>query len=161
MVDVLSQHSCWQAQRLIEASAGAGAGAGVATAFATGRTQEALAAAVERFNPTTRNFEWRELLKGQRPFMMPRIYPLWIGSFLNAAALEQLKKTNLKIEVVITRPIPYLHLTLSTLLALGLYASEKFWLKNFHAHLPHHLGFRAEFLDLAQCANLQTHARCC
>ena len=86
--------------------------------------------------------------------MMPRIYPLWIGSFLNAAALEQLKKTNLKIEVVITRPIPYLPLTLSTLLALGLYASEKFWLKNFHAHLPHHLGFRAEFLDLAQCANL-------
>lgn len=127
---------------------------GVATAFATGRTQEALAAAVERFNATTRNFEWRELLKDQRLFMMPRIYPLWIGSFLNSAALEQLKKTNLKIEVVITRPTPYLPLMLSTLLALGLYANEKFWLKNFHAYLPHQLGFRAEYLDLAQSANL-------
>lgn len=39
-------------------------------------------------------------------------------------------------------------------LALGLYASEKFWLKNFHARLPHHLGFRAEYLDLTQSAKL-------
>ncbi len=150
VVEVLSQHPCWRAQRLI----GASAGAGIATAFATGRLQESLITASERFNATPRNFEWRELLKGQRPFMMPRIYPDWIGSFLDEIDLEKLKKIGLKIEVVITRPIPYLPLTLSTLLALGLYASEKFWLKNFHARLPHHLGFRAEYLDLAQSVDL-------
>ena len=129
VVEVLSLQPCWQAQRLI----GASAGAGIATAFATGRTKDSLAAAVERFNATARNFEWRDLLKGQRPFMMPRIYPDWISSFLDESDLEKLKKVGLKIEVVITRPIPYLPLTLSTLLALGLYASEKYWLKNFHA----------------------------
>ena len=150
VVEVLSQHRCWQAQRLI----GASAGAGIATAFATGRLQESLASAVQRFNATARNFEWRELLKGQRPFMMPRIYPDWIGSFLDASDLEKLKERQLKIDVVITRPIAFLPLTLSTLLALALYASEKFWLKNFHARLPHHLGFRAEYLDLTQSANL-------
>ena len=86
--------------------------------------------------------------------MMPRIYPDWIASFLDASDLEQLKKNKLKIDIVITRPIPYLPLTISTLLALILYSSEKYWLKNFHARLPHHLGFRAEYLDLAQSANL-------
>jgi len=45
-------------------------------------------------------------------------------------------------------------LVTTRLLALGLYASEKFWLKNFHARLPHHLGFRAEYLDLTQSAKL-------
>jgi hypothetical protein len=137
-------------QRLI----GASAGAGIATAFATGRIKDSLAAAVERFSATARNFEWRDLLKGQRPFMMPRIYPDWIDSFLDPSDFDKLRARQLKIQVVITRPIPYLPLTLSTLLALGLYASEKYWLKNFHARLPHHLGFRAEYLDLAQCADL-------
>lgn len=150
VVEVLSQHACWQAQRLI----GASAGAGIATAFATGRLQNSLACATERFNATPRNFEWRELLKGRRPFMLPRIYPDWIGSFLDVNDLEQLKKQSLKIEVVITRPIAFLPLTLSTLLALALYASEKYWLKNFHARLPHHLGFRAQYLDLTQCDGL-------
>lgn len=150
VVEVLSQHACWQAKSLI----GASAGAGVATAFATGRLQDALTAATERFNATARNFEWRELFKGKRPFMMPRIYPDWISSFLDASDLERLKQRALKIEVVITRPIPYLPLTLSTLLALALYASEKFWLKNFHARLPHHLGFRAEYMDLTRSTSL-------
>ncbi len=150
VVEVLSQHACWQAQRLI----GASAGAGIATAFATGRLPDALACATKRFNTTARNIEWRELIKGQRPFMLPRIYPDWIGSFLDESDFDKLKARQLKIEVVITRPIPFLPLTLSTLLALGLYASEKFWLKNFHARLPHHLGFRAEYLDLTESANL-------
>ena len=150
LVESLSQHACWQANRLI----GASAGAGIATAFATGRIQESLAAAVVRFDATPRNIEWRELLKGRRPFMLPRIYPDWICSFLDAADLARLKLAKLKIEVVITRPIPYLPVTISTLLALALYSSEKFWLKNFHARLPPHLGFRPQHLDLARSADL-------
>jgi len=154
MVELLSQHPCWQARRLI----GASAGAGIATAFATGRIQDALSAAIARFSATPRNIEWRDLLKGKRPFMLPRIYPDWIASFLDAKDLEKLKAARLKVEVVITRPIPFLPLTLSTVLALALYSSEKFWLKTFHARLPHYLGFRAEYLDLADSADLaQAH----
>ena len=150
MVEVLSRHACWQAQRLI----GASAGAGIATAFATGRLQDALASAIARFGATPRNIEWRDLLKGKRPFMLPRIYPDWIASFLDTKDLEKLKNAKLKIEVVITRPIPFLPLTLSTVLALALYSTEKFWLKNFHARMPHRLGFRAEYIDLASSPDL-------
>jgi predicted acylesterase/phospholipase RssA len=150
LIESLSQHACWQARCFI----GASAGASIATAFATGRIQESLEAAVARFNATPRNIEWRDLLKGKRPFMLPRIYPDWISTFLDSADLNKLKRAKLKVEVVITRPIRYLPLTLSTLMALALYASEKFWLKNFHARLPHHLGFRAEYLNLAHSADL-------
>jgi predicted acylesterase/phospholipase RssA len=150
VVEALSQHACWQAKRLV----GASAGAGIATAFATGRIQNSLTNAIERFNATPRNIEWRNLLNGKRPFVLPSIYPDWIGSFLDAADLAKLKLQQLKVEVVITRPIAYLPLTLSTLVALALYSSEKYWLKNFHARLPHYLGLRAEYLDLARSANL-------
>lgn len=150
VVEFLSQHTCWQAQRLI----GVSAGAGIATAFATGRIQNSLATTVARFDVTPRNIEWRDLLKGKRPFMLARMYPDWISSFLDAADFEKLKKAQLKIEVVITRPLRFVPLTISTLLALALYSSEKFWLKRFHARLPHHLGFRAEYLDLAASASL-------
>jgi predicted acylesterase/phospholipase RssA len=150
MVGQLSQHPCWQARQLV----GASAGAGVATAFATGSIQNALSEAIERFNNTPRNFEWRELLKGRRPFALPKIYPDWISTFLDGSDLARLKQASLSVSVVITRPIRFLPLSLSTLIALGLYSSEKFWLKNFHARLPHHVGFRSEHLNLADSADL-------
>ncbi|MBV8634788.1 MAG: patatin-like phospholipase family protein [Burkholderiaceae bacterium] len=152
LIEQLSQHPCWQARRLI----GASAGAGIATAFSTGRLQSSLAAAVERFNATPTNVEWRRLLRGKRPFMLPLIYPDWIASYLDAADLARLKAARLRVDVVITRPIPLLPLPLSTLLALTLYSTEKFWLKHFHSRLPHHIGFRAEYLDLAHSADLET-----
>ena len=150
MIEALSQLACWQPDRLI----GVSAGAGIATALATGRLQAALSAAVERFNATPRNIEWLDLVQGRRPFVLPRIYPDWISAFLDSAKLEKLKETGLKIEVVITRPIRFLPLTLSTAIALALYSTEKFWLRNFHGRLPHYLGFRAEYLDLAQSADI-------
>lgn len=150
MVEKLSQHACWQTRRLV----GASAGAGIATAFATGRLQNALQSAITRFDATRRNIEWQDLFKGKRPFVLPRIYPDWIQSFLDEHELAKLKNSSLKIDLVITRPIPRLPVALSTLIALGLYASEKFWLKNFHARLPHTLGLRAQYLDLTASKNL-------
>jgi len=150
LMEQLAQHRCWQAVHLI----GVSAGAGIATAFATGRIRNSLKAAVERFAVTPRNFEWRELLKGHRPFMLPRIYPDWIHSFLQGDDLEKLKSGLQRIEVVITRPLRFLPLTFSTILALLVYSTEKFWLKNFHSRLPHRLGFRAEYLDLRACPDL-------
>lgn len=151
IIEILSRHSCWQVERLV----GASAGASIATAFATGRIREALASAITHFEATPRNIEWRDLLKGKRPFMLPRIYPQWLGSFLDVQSHSVLKQGKLSVEVVVTRPIPYLPLTLSTGLALALYSTEKFWLKNFHGRLPHRLGFRAEYLDLAHSADLE------
>ncbi len=151
LVGLLSKHPCWQARRLI----GASAGASIATAFATGRIANALAVGMARFNATPRNVEWRELLRGKRPFVLPKIYPEWIASFLNAADLAKLKLHPLQVDVAITRPLPFLPLTLSTLLALALYSSEKFWLKTFHARLPHTLGLRTEHLDLTRSANIE------
>jgi len=152
MIELLSQHACWRANRLI----GVSAGAGIATAFATGRISDALSAASERFNATPRNIEWRDFFRGKRPFVLPRIYPDWIGSFLQQQDFANLKQKSFNVDVVITRPIPFVPLTLSTFIALALYSTEKFWLKNFHARLPHHLGFRAEYLDLTASKDLNT-----
>lgn len=81
---------------------------------------------------------------------MPRIYPDWAGSFLNSNNLNKLKQEKLKVDVLITRPIPFVPLTISTCIALALYSSEKFWLKNFHTHLPRYFSFRAEYIDLTE-----------
>ena len=86
-VERLRDQANWQVKRLI----GVSAGAGIATAFATGRLQESLHAAVERFNNTPKNIVWLDLLKGKRPFVLPRIYPDWIESFLQAADLQRLQ----------------------------------------------------------------------
>lgn len=150
LVEVLSQLPCWRARQFL----GASAGAGVATAFATGRIQESLQAAITRFDATPRNVEWRDLLKGQRPFMMPRIYPEWITSFLDAPDLARLRTHDLRVTVAITRPIRFLPLSLSTLIALTLYSTEKYWLKTYHSRLPHKFGFRAEYHDLGESADI-------
>lgn len=147
---ILSQHPCWQAKQLV----GTSAGAGIATAFATGRIQAALSAAVERFGKTRRNVEWLDLLKCRRPFVLPLIYPDWIASFLRSEDLETLRNKRLRIEVAITRPLRRLPTALSTWLAIALYSTEKYWLKNFHGRLPHYLGFRSEYIDLAKSENL-------
>jgi len=149
-VERLREQTNWQVKRLI----GVSAGAGVATAFATERLHEALHSAVERFNNTPKNIGWRDLLKGKRPFVLPRIYPDWIESFLQAADLQRLQQGSLKVDIAITRPIPYLPVTLSTALALALYSTEKFWLKTFHGRVPHWVGLRSEYHDVTGCAHL-------
>jgi len=150
VVEELSAHPCWQAKQLI----GVSAGAGIATAFATGKLQNALAAAVERFNATPRNIEWRDFFKGRRPFVLPRIYPDWINSFLGHQDFQALRQGALKIDVVITRPLRYIPTAVSTILALALYSTEKFWLKGFHSRIPHALGLRAEYLNLTDSNSL-------
>jgi len=150
VVSLLAEHSCWHAKRLI----GVSAGAGIAAAFAVGRIPDALQAAVIRFSQTRQNIVWSDLLKGRRPFVLPRIYPDWIGSFLQAADLRNLNEGQLKVDVVITRPIKYLPLTVSTLIALALYSTEKFWLKTFHGRVPHLVGLRPEYHNLTDCQTL-------
>jgi predicted acylesterase/phospholipase RssA len=151
VVETLSKHASWQVKQLI----GASAGAGIATAFATGRIHDALECAIRRFNATSKNVIWKDLFKGKRPFVLPRIYPDWIESFLKVPDLNNLRRSPLSVKIAITRPIPLLPVALSTAIALALYSTEKFWLKTFHSRVPHWAGLRAEYLDIASCSNLQ------
>lgn len=151
VVETLSKHASWQVKQFI----GASAGAGVATAIAVGRIHDALEYAINRFNATPKNIIWKDFFKGKRPFVLPRIYPDWIESFLNATDLQNLRRNPLSVKVAITRPIPMLPTSLSTAIALALYSTEKFWLKTFHSRVPHWAGLRAELIDIASCINLQ------
>ena len=85
--------------------------------------------------------EWSNLLKGQRPFVLPRIYPDWIRSFLSAGDFQTLKASPIEVRVAITQHIRFLPTTVSTAMALCLYSTEKFWL-------------RSEYWVINQCANL-------
>lgn len=150
LVGALCQGMGWLPRRFI----GVSAGAAIATAYACGRIEDALRDAVAQFDATPRNVEWRHLLSATRPFVLPAIYSRWIDSFLDAGSLDCIRRNRLQVEVGITRPIPLLPLAASATLALLLYVSEKFWLRGFHARLPHRLGFRAQYFDLAACGNV-------
>jgi predicted acylesterase/phospholipase RssA len=151
VVEQLSEQACWQVKRLI----GVSAGAGIATAFATGQLEEAQRYAVDRFNNTSANIIWRDLLRGKRPFVLPRIYPDWLRSFFKAPDLQHLRNGALTVDIAITRPIPFLPVACSTAIALALYSTEKFWLKTFHGRLPHWVGLRPEYRNLTACATLE------
>jgi len=147
VVEGLKGASLWQPQAYV----GASAGASIAVAAATDRLRASLAVAVERFSITRANVEWTKLLKGRRPFVLPAIYSDWIQSFLNATDFQTLKASPIKVHVAITRPIRFLPSSVSTLIALGLYSTEKFWLRTLHSKLPHLVGLRSEHVVINHC----------
>jgi predicted acylesterase/phospholipase RssA len=154
LVEAISSMACWQVNHVI----GVSAGAGIATAFVTDKLRESLDTASKRFDATKRNSEWRDVLQGKRPFMLPRILPDWVDSYLNADDFSQLQASKIKVEVVVTRLIPYWPHTLSSLLALLLYTTEKYWLKGYHSRVPHGLGLRTESIDLRMAGDV-LHAK--
>lgn len=133
---------------------GASAGASIAVAAVTDRLRASLAIAVERFSMTPANIEWASLLKGKRPFVLPKIYPDWIDSFLSASDFQVLRQSPIKVQVAITRPIRFLPTSVSTVIALSLYSTEKFWRRTLHSKLPHLAGLRSEHVLINQCATL-------
>jgi len=150
IADALSCHACWAPRRFI----GTSAGASIATALGTGKLQSSLRKGVEFFDSIPRNVEWNALVRGRRPFILPKVFRTWVESFLDEQDLARLGVSALKVDVVITRLIPRIPAALSAGVALGLYASEKLWLKGVHGRLPHRFGFRAEHHELNVCSNL-------
>lgn len=150
VVEGLKGASLWQPRTYV----GASAGASIAVAAATDRLRSSLAVAVEQFSRTHANVEWTKLLKGRRPFVLPAIYSDWIQSFLNTTGFQTLKASPIKVHVAITRPIRRLPSAVSTLIALGLYSTEKFWLRTLHSKLPHLVGLRSEHVVINHCNTL-------
>lgn len=150
-VEGLKECSAWEPRLLV----GASAGAAIAVASVTGRLRQSLETAVERFSRTPVNIEWGQLLRGQRPFVLPRIYPDWIKSFLDASDFEMLRRSPIDVRAAITRPIPLLPTSISTALALALYSTEKFWLRSTHSRLPHWFGLRSEQWPVGQCNSVE------
>lgn len=150
LIGALCEGMAWKPRRMI----GVSAGAAIATAYACGRIEHALQDALEQFGSTSRNLEWRRAVLLKSPFVLPRIYQRWIDSFLNARSLRLIQAQGLQVEIGITRPISYIPFSVSAALALLLYASEKLWRKDFYATLPHRVGFRAEYFDMAKASDL-------
>ncbi len=146
LVEVLARQACWEVVHLV----GASAGAGIAAAFATGRLRDALETAATRFDDTPANVQWRELLRGRRPFPLPAIYRDWVASFVDAAGHARLAAAAPRVEVAITRVTRWLPHALGAGLALGLYATERLWARSFHDPFPRRFGLRPQYLDLAQ-----------
>lgn len=150
LVEGLRDSALWKPAMFV----GASAGAAIAVAAVTDRLRASLAAAVERFSRTPANVDWSSLLKGTRPFVLPRIYPDWIKSFLSASDFQTLKESPIEVQVAITRPIRFLPTPVSTAIALGLYSTEKFWLRTLHNRLPHLVGLRSEHLVINHCSTV-------
>jgi predicted acylesterase/phospholipase RssA len=150
MVEGLRGSTVWRPTLFL----GASAGAGIAVAAVTDRLRVALAAAVDRFSITPANVDWSKLLKGQRPFVLPQIYPDWIKSFLGGADFQRLRQSSIEVQVALTRLIRFLPVSVSTAFALALYSTEKFWLRTLHGRWPHYAGLRSEHVVINQCATV-------
>lgn len=133
---------------------GVSAGAGIATAYASGRIEHALHYALEQFGSTPRNLEWRRIVSLRRPFVLPEIYQRWINSFLDAGSLALIQARGLQVEIGVTRPIHHIPFSVSAALAILLYAGEKLWRKGLYGTLPHRLGFRHQYFDIATASDL-------
>lgn len=150
LIGALCRGMGWNPRRLI----GVSAGAAIATAYACDRVEYALRDAIAQFDATPRNIEWRRLLRAKRPFVLPGIYPKWIDSFLDDQTLDRIRQNHFQVEVGVTRPARLLPFAISATMALLLHASEKLWLRGVHAKLPHRLGFRAQYFNLATCSDV-------
>ncbi|MDP5007888.1 MAG: patatin-like phospholipase family protein [Glaciimonas sp.] len=146
LIEKLASHPCWQVKQFV----GASAGAAIATAFAANTMNNALNDCMQRFKQNAKNIEW-----GKRPFMMPDIWREWTTTFLNKDSFSVVKNSGIALNLALTRPIKGLPLSVSALIALGLYSSKKYISKNYHSGIPHAFGFRSEHIDLAQCNTLE------
>lgn len=151
LVEGFKEANLWSPKLLV----GASAGAAIAVASVTDRLRQSLNSAVEQFSGTRSNIEWSRLLRGERPFVILRIYSDWIKSFLHETNFNLLKTSAVEVRVAITRPIRMLPTTVSTAVAFALYSTEKFWMRTLHGRLPHYLGLRSEHVCANECRDVE------
>ena len=132
---------------------GTSAGAGIAAMLATDTTENALDDGVRRFAANPSNFDWRRIVRGERPFPMPGMYANWLAAFLTPAAFAALKHSQREVWVAITRPPRVVPVGLSVTAAVGIYLGQKFVVRRLHSKVFSRMGFRSELFRLNDCVS--------
>ena len=147
-------HLMSEGWRLPPQLVGTSAGAGIAAACLTSGPAAALAACAQLYSSNPGLLEGNGLARLRLRFAHQRIYPAWIGSFVNAGSIAALRQSASRLRVGITRPARVLGLAGSVVAGSLAYVVDKHVWNSIHPRLPRWLGLRQDFIDMHQCATL-------
>jgi len=135
----------------VAAVASSSAGACVVTTFLSGRRDEARRYWLDRARGITRNFDWRKLLRGERPAPQGEIYRDTLLVTFADGGLERIRQQPFPIYVVASQFPWLLPRGLSVALGLGMYALERSIRRAPHPRSPQWLGFTPFAVDARLC----------
>ena len=143
----------WESTLLprVAAVASVSAGACVITTLLSGRREQAREFWLGRARGITRNFDWRKLLRGERPAPQGEIYRETLLVTFADGGLEQIRQQPFPV-YVLAADFPWLMpRLLSVALGIGVYSLERSIRRAPHPRSPRWLGFRPVAFDARLC----------
>ncbi len=131
------------------------AGACVIMTFLSGRRAEAREFWLNRARGITRNFDWRKLLRGERPAPQGEIYRETLMVTFADGGLERIRQQPFPIYVLASEFPWLLPRTLSVALGIGMYSLERSMRKAPHPISPRWIGFRGIAVDARECDSVE------
>ena len=149
--------SRWQDALLprVAAIASCSAGACVITTLLSGRRDEARRYWLNRASGITRNFDWRKLLRGERPAPQGEIYRDTLLVTFAEDGLERIRQQPFPIYVLAAAFPWLLPRTLSAALGIGLYSAERSVRRAPHPRSPQAIGFTPVAVDARVCESAE------
>ena len=139
----------------VAAIASCSAGACVIATFLSGRREEARRYWLDRARGITRNFDWRKLLRGQRPAPQGEIYRDTLLVTFADGGLERIRQQPFPI-YVLSSGFPWLlPRSVSIALGIGLYSAERSVRKAPHPRSPRLIGFTPVAIDARACESVE------
>lgn len=135
----------------VAAVASVSAGACVVTTFLSGRRDEARRYWLDRAQGITRNFDWRKLLRGERPAPQGEIYRDTMLVTFAEGGLERIREQPFPIYVLASEFPWLLPRTLAVALGIGMYSVERSLRRAPHPRSPQWLGFTPIAVDARLC----------
>jgi predicted acylesterase/phospholipase RssA len=143
----------WHPQLLprVAAIASCSAGACVITTFLSGRREQARTFWLNRAQGITSNFDWRKLLRGERPAPQGEIYRETLLVTFADGGLERIRELPFPVYVLAAEFPWLLPRMLSVALGIGMYSVERSIRRAPHPRSPQWLGFTPIAVDARQC----------
>lgn len=139
----------------VAAIAACSAGACVVTTFLSGRREEARTYWLDRARGITRNFDWRKLLRGQRPAPQGEIYRDTLRVTFADGGLERIRQQPFPIYVLASGFPWLLPRSVSIALGIGLYSAERSVRRAPHPRMPRLIGFTPVAIDARACESVE------
>jgi predicted patatin/cPLA2 family phospholipase len=139
----------------VAAIASCSAGACVIATFLSGRREEARRYWLNRASGITRNFDWRKLLRGQRPAPQGEIYRDTLLVTFADGGLERIRRQPVPIYILAAAFPWLLPRTVSIALGIGLYSAERTVRKAPHPRSPQLIGFTPVAVDARACDSVE------
>jgi predicted patatin/cPLA2 family phospholipase len=139
----------------VAAIASCSAGAAVIATFLSGRREEARRYWLHRAAGITRNFDWRKLLRGERPAPQGEIYRETLLITFADGGLERIREQPFPIYVLASGFPWLLPRSLSIALGIGMYSAERSIRRAPHPKSPQWLGFTPMAVDARTCESVE------